>query len=61
MAKGAAFALRLDVTRALGLVPKSLAWEDLSRGVQTAEPAMFGDVVLAVALFFAVLRFATPR
>jgi glutamyl-Q tRNA(Asp) synthetase len=47
MAEGAAFALRLDVTRALSLVPKSLSWEDLSRGVQTAEPSMFGDVVLA--------------
>ena len=47
MAEGAAYALRLDVTEALKRVPNSLAWEDLSRGVQTAEPAMFGDVVLA--------------
>ena len=47
MAEGAAYALRLDVTEALKRVPNSLAWEDLSRGVQTADPARFGDVVLA--------------
>ena len=47
MAEGAAYALRLDVTEALKRVPNSLAWEDLSRGVQRADPARFGDVVLA--------------
>jgi len=47
IAKGDAYALRLDVQKAISLVAKELLWEDRARGVFTATPALFGDVVLA--------------
>jgi len=47
IAQGEAYALRLDVARAMALVGKELLWEDRARGAFTATPAIFGDVVLA--------------
>jgi glutamyl-Q tRNA(Asp) synthetase len=44
--KGEAHALRLDVVRAMRLAGQ-LLWEDRLRGEIEADPAMFGDVVLA--------------
>ena len=46
-AKGEAYALRLDVEKALSLAGKELRWEDAARGAFIATPAIFGDVVLA--------------
>lgn len=43
---GAAYALRLDMARAMARAG-ALAWQDRVRGPVTAEPARFGDVVLA--------------
>lgn len=40
-------ALRLDVAKAVSLVGRDLFWKDLDRGTQKADPAVFGDVVLA--------------
>jgi glutamyl-Q tRNA(Asp) synthetase len=45
-AAGAAFALRLDMTRALAMAGP-LSWTDEGRGTIRAEPELFGDVVLA--------------
>jgi glutamyl-Q tRNA(Asp) synthetase len=42
-----AYALRLDVAKAVGSIGRDLYWEDLDRGQQKAEPTAFGDVVLA--------------
>lgn len=47
IAHGEAYALRLDVEKALSLVGKELRWEDAARGAFIATPAIFGDVVLA--------------
>ena len=47
MASGARFALRLDMTRALGAVPGPLTFEEETVGVVTCNPAAFGDAVLA--------------
>ena len=47
IAKGEAYALRLDVEKALSLIGKELSWEDAARGEFIATPAIFGDVVLA--------------
>lgn len=47
IAAGQSYALRLDVAKAVAQVGGDLFWEDADRGVQQAEPAMFGDVVLA--------------
>jgi glutamyl-Q tRNA(Asp) synthetase len=44
--KGEAHALRLDVVRAMRLAGR-LLWEDRLRGEIEADPAIFGDVVLA--------------
>lgn len=41
------YALRLDVAKAVASIGRDLYWEDLDRGQQKAEPAAFGDVVLA--------------
>lgn len=46
MDQGAEFALRLDVGRALAEVG-DLSWHDRDAGRIPADPAMFGDVVLA--------------
>jgi glutamyl-Q tRNA(Asp) synthetase len=46
MAEGAPFALRLDMARAVERAGP-LAWRDRGAGIVTAEPARFGDVVLA--------------
>lgn len=43
---GEAFALRLDMAAAVKQAG-ALAWTDLDRGLQTARPELFGDVVLA--------------
>ncbi|BAE53116.1 tRNA glutamyl-Q(34) synthetase GluQRS [Paramagnetospirillum magneticum] len=43
---GQAFALRLDVAAAAARVGP-LAWHDRAQGEQTAQPELFGDVVLA--------------
>ncbi|MDX1401024.1 MAG: tRNA glutamyl-Q(34) synthetase GluQRS [Kiloniellales bacterium] len=43
---GEAFALRLDMNKAVELAGP-LTWVDLVQGRKTAEPQMFGDVVLA--------------
>jgi glutamyl-Q tRNA(Asp) synthetase len=40
-------ALRLDTARAKALAGEDLTWTDGARGLQTAAPQMFGDVVLA--------------
>lgn len=47
MASGAAYALRLDMARAVAAVGASLTWRDERAGDITADPESFGDVVLA--------------
>lgn len=47
LASGAAYALRLDVMKALKLLDAPLTFTELSRGEITADPSIFGDVVLA--------------
>jgi len=44
---GAAYALRLDMKKALKLMEAPLTFTELSRGEITADPSIFGDVVLA--------------
>jgi len=44
---GIPHAMRLDMKKALALVPKPLYWTDLKTGEQLAEPELMGDVVLA--------------
>jgi glutamyl-Q tRNA(Asp) synthetase len=46
IAAGEAYALRLDVTKAMGL-SGALTWHDRGHGTVVATPAIFGDVVLA--------------
>lgn len=47
LAEGTPYALRLDVAKAVQLCGGELTWEDAARGLQTARPEVFGDVVLA--------------
>jgi len=47
IAAGEAYALRLDVSKAVLLVSHDLAWTDRERGRFKAQPDVFGDVVLA--------------
>lgn len=47
LASGAAYALRLDVMKALKLLEAPLTFTELSRGEIIADPSIFGDVVLA--------------
>lgn len=47
IARGEAYALRLDVAKAMSLVGKELRWEDQTHGSFIATPGIFGDVVLA--------------
>ncbi|MBE7495250.1 MAG: tRNA glutamyl-Q(34) synthetase GluQRS [Verrucomicrobiaceae bacterium] len=47
IAAGATYALRLDVARAMQHVRGPLFFTELSRGEVTADPSIFGDVVLA--------------
>ncbi len=47
MAAGETYALRLDVAKALAHAPHDLMWKDRTHGTFQAEPAVFGDVVLA--------------
>lgn len=47
LTRGGAYALRLDVTQALQLIDTPLTFTELSRGEITADPSIFGDVVLA--------------
>ncbi|MDP1590529.1 MAG: tRNA glutamyl-Q(34) synthetase GluQRS [Prosthecobacter sp.] len=47
IAKGEAYALRLDVAKAARFVSKELAWSDRNHDSFTAKPDVFGDVVLA--------------
>ncbi len=47
IAAGEAYALRLDVAKAVTLVSKQLTWKDRDRGSFTMRPDVFGDVVLA--------------
>ncbi|MDZ4401250.1 tRNA glutamyl-Q(34) synthetase GluQRS [Prosthecobacter sp.] len=47
IAAGEAYALRLDVAKAVTLVSKQLTWKDRDRGSFTTRPDVFGDVVLA--------------
>lgn len=44
---GEEHALRLDMARALAVVPGSLDYEEEGKGTVACEPARFGDVVLA--------------
>lgn len=46
LAQGEAYALRLDVTKAMAEVSE-LIWKDRSHGVFKTQPDVFGDVVLA--------------
>lgn len=46
LAQGVPYALRLDVARAVAVVGP-LTWHDRDDGVITAQPELFGDVVLA--------------
>lgn len=46
IATGAPHAWRLDMAKALASAPK-LTWYDRDKGIQTATPEIFGDVVLA--------------
>ena len=53
IAEGASYALRLDVAKAQGRIGRDLTFEERGRGpggetgMQTAQPALLGDVVLA--------------
>jgi glutamyl-Q tRNA(Asp) synthetase len=47
LASGDAYALRLDVNQALQLIDTPLTFTEISRGEITADPSIFGDVVLA--------------
>ncbi len=47
LARGDAYALRLDVQKALALVAQPLHWHDLDHGSFIATPEIFGDVVIA--------------
>lgn len=47
IAAGQPYALRLDVAKAIALAGHGLTWEDGGQGLQRAESAVFGDVVLA--------------
>jgi glutamyl-Q tRNA(Asp) synthetase len=47
MGRGEAYALRLDVGRAMAVAGGELRWRDLGRGELVARPEVFGDVVLA--------------
>lgn len=47
LARGDAYALRLDVARACRLVGGPLCWTDRVHGSFQAQPAVYGDVVLA--------------
>ncbi len=47
IASGEAYALRLDVAKAMLLVGKELPWLDRAHGTFIATPGIFGDVVLA--------------
>lgn len=47
IARGEAYALRLDIVKAMTLAGKELSWLDRAHGTFTATPAIFGDVVLA--------------
>ncbi|HIF26419.1 MAG TPA: tRNA glutamyl-Q(34) synthetase GluQRS [Micavibrio sp.] len=44
---GDAYALRLDISKALSTLEAPLEWEDLDKGLQIATPEILGDVVLA--------------
>lgn len=45
--KGQAYALRLNMTRAMDFVSEPLCWQDQRLGSRVANPLAFGDVVLA--------------
>ncbi|OYW74798.1 MAG: tRNA glutamyl-Q(34) synthetase GluQRS [Verrucomicrobia bacterium 12-59-8] len=47
VAAGESYALRLDVAKAARFVEGNLEWTDRERGLFQAQPAVFGDVVLA--------------
>jgi glutamyl-Q tRNA(Asp) synthetase len=47
IAKGEAYALRLDVAKATRIASQELVWSDRGHGSFTAKPDVFGDVVLA--------------
>lgn len=47
IARGEAYALRLDVLKAASLIHTELVWKDRGRGVFQARSDVFGDVVLA--------------
>jgi glutamyl-Q tRNA(Asp) synthetase len=47
IASGVPYALRLHTAKAMRQVGKPLRWTDLSHGTHTAQPEIFGDVVLA--------------
>jgi len=47
IAKGEAYAQRLDVAKATRLVSQELVWSDRDHGSFIAKPNVFGDVVLA--------------
>jgi glutamyl-Q tRNA(Asp) synthetase len=47
IARGEAYALRLDMARALAAVPWPLSYEERGEGRLRCDPARFGDVVLA--------------
>jgi glutamyl-Q tRNA(Asp) synthetase len=47
IARGDPHALRLDMARALALVPEGLSFEERGRGRLRCDPARFGDAVLA--------------
>lgn len=46
IAAGESYAMRLDLNRAIDEVGGALTWNDLERGLQTAQPQSPGDVVL---------------
>jgi glutamyl-Q tRNA(Asp) synthetase len=47
IAKGEAYALRLDIAKATRFLSQELVWSDRGHGSFTAKPDVFGDVVLA--------------
>jgi glutamyl-Q tRNA(Asp) synthetase len=44
---GAPFAWRLDISRALAGLGRPLSWQEIGQGTVSADPAAWGDVILA--------------
>lgn len=47
IASGEAYAMRINIEKAMKLAPKDLSWVDIYRGSQKATPGILGDVILS--------------